>query len=56
MRTEMTAYAELHAHSGFSFLDGACDPEELVGEAVRLGLSALALTDHGVMNGSVELY
>ena len=34
-------YAELHAHSAYSFLDGACRPEELVEEAVRLGLEAL---------------
>ena len=34
----MSAYAELHAHSGFSFLDGSSDPEELVAEAVRLEL------------------
>ena len=33
-------YAELHAHSNFSFLDGASHPEELAAEAVRLGLSA----------------
>ena len=39
-------YAELHAHSNFSFLDGASSPAELVDEAVRLGLDALALTDH----------
>ncbi len=39
-------YAELHAHSNFSFLDGASDPEELIEEAVRLGLDALAITDH----------
>ena len=39
-------YAELHAHSDFSFLDGASDPENLVEEAVRLGLRALAITDH----------
>ena len=42
---QVTAYAELHCHSNFSFLDGASDPEGLVEEAVRLGLSALALTD-----------
>src|SRR6202012_4479725 len=34
------AYAELHAHSGFSFLDGSSDPEELVAEADRLGAAA----------------
>ncbi|MGI9032405.1 MAG: error-prone DNA polymerase [Acidimicrobiales bacterium] len=39
-------YAELHCHSNFSFLDGASHPHELVAEAARLGLSALALTDH----------
>ena len=33
-------YAELHCHSNFSFLDGASDPEELIEEAVGLGLSA----------------
>jgi len=43
---DATPYAELHAHSSFSFLDGASDPAELVEEAERLGLTALALTDH----------
>ncbi|HWG74137.1 MAG TPA: error-prone DNA polymerase, partial [Acidimicrobiales bacterium] len=48
------AYAELHCHSNFSFLDGASHPEELVEEAVRLGLKALALTDHDGMYGVVR--
>ncbi|WP_045878296.1 error-prone DNA polymerase [Pseudofrankia sp. DC12] len=47
-------YAELHCHSAFSFLDGASQPEELVEEAARLGLSALALTDHDGMYGVVR--
>ncbi|AMY19527.1 MULTISPECIES: error-prone DNA polymerase [Nocardiaceae] len=47
-------YAELHAHSSFSFLDGASQPEEMVEEAVRLGLSAIALTDHDGMYGVVR--
>jgi error-prone DNA polymerase len=47
-------FAELHAHSSFSFLDGASSPEELVEEAVRLGLSALTLTDHDGMYGIVR--
>ncbi|KPM55581.1 hypothetical protein ACG83_09755 [Frankia sp. R43] len=47
-------YAELHCHSAFSFLDGASQPEDLVAEAVRLGLSALALTDHNGMYGTVR--
>ncbi|MBF6061807.1 error-prone DNA polymerase [Nocardia terpenica] len=47
-------YAELHTHSAYSFLDGACQPEELVEEAVRLGLTALALTDHDGFYGVVR--
>ena len=50
----MTEYAELHAHSDFSFLDGSSDPEELVAEATRLGLAALALTDHHGFYGAVR--
>lgn len=48
------AYAELHAHSAFSFLDGASTPEELVQEAARLDLRALALTDHNGLYGAVR--
>jgi error-prone DNA polymerase len=47
-------YAELHAHSAYSFLDGACQPEELAEEAARLGLEALALTDHNGFYGVVR--
>lgn len=47
-------YAELHAHSAFSFLDGASLPEELAAEAERLGLTALALTDHDGLYGVVR--
>jgi error-prone DNA polymerase len=47
-------YAELHAHSSFSFLDGASSPEELVEEAAALGLSGLALTDHDGLSGVVR--
>jgi error-prone DNA polymerase len=47
-------YAELHCHSSFSFLDGSSSPEELVEEAARLGLEALALTDHDGFYGVVR--
>ncbi|AEG44176.1 error-prone DNA polymerase [Isoptericola variabilis] len=50
----MTRYAELHAHSAFSFLDGASHPEELAAEAARLGLEALAVTDHDGLYGVVR--
>jgi error-prone DNA polymerase len=49
-----TPYAELHCHSNFSFLDGASSPEELVEEAVRQGLEALAITDHNGFYGVVR--
>ncbi|WP_197509367.1 PHP domain-containing protein, partial [Mycobacterium sp. E3247] len=52
--THSVPYAELHAHSAFSFLDGAGTPEELVEEAARLGLRALALTDHDGLYGAVR--
>lgn len=51
---ETVPYAELHAHSSYSFLDGASSPEELVEEAERLGLHALALTDHDGFYGIVR--
>ncbi len=47
-------YAELHAHSSYSFLDGASSPEELAEEAERLGLHALAVTDHDGFYGIVR--
>ncbi len=46
-------YAELHCHSAFSFLDGASLPEQLALTAQRLGLPALALTDHNGLYGSL---
>src|SRR3954447_19925293 len=52
---EAVPYAELHAHSNFSFLDGSSSPEELLEEATRLNLHALALTDHDGMYGVVHL-
>src|SRR5689334_3443203 len=48
----VTPYAELHCHSSFSFLDGASGPDHLVKEAIRLGLRAVALTDHDGFYGA----
>src|SRR5215207_4173497 len=47
-------YAELHAHSTFSFLDGASLPEELALAAAEYGYEAFALTDHNGVSGSME--
>ena len=54
-RAATVPYAELHAHSSFSFLDGASMPESLAEEAARLGLHALALTDHDGLYGIVRM-
>src|SRR3954454_23480764 len=48
--------AHLHVHSEYSLLDGACGIDALAARAAEFGQPALALTDHGVMNGAVELY
>jgi DNA polymerase-3 subunit alpha len=50
------ACAHLHVHSEYSLLDGAAKIEGLVERAAAFDQPALALTDHGVMNGAVELY
>jgi error-prone DNA polymerase len=47
-------WAELHCHSSYSFLDGASSPAELVAEAARQGVQALALTDHDGMYGVAQ--
>src|ERR687890_410041 len=50
------ACAHLHVHSEYSLLDGACKIDALAERAAEFGQPALGLTDHGVMNGAVELY
>jgi error-prone DNA polymerase len=47
-------YVELHAHSAFSFLDGASTPMELAAAAADLGYESFALTDHNGVWGSME--
>jgi len=48
--------AHLHVHSEYSLLDGACKVDALAARAAEFGQPALGLTDHGVMNGAVELH
>jgi DNA polymerase III subunit alpha len=50
------ACAHLHVHSEYSLLDGACKIAALAARAAQFDQPALGLTDHGVMNGAVELY
>ncbi|MDX6623480.1 MAG: polymerase subunit alpha [Solirubrobacterales bacterium] len=51
-----TPAVHLHAHSEYSLLDGACKIDAMAARAAELGQPALGLTDHGVMNGAVDLY
>src|SRR5919204_2775282 len=52
----MPGYAELHAHSSYSFLDGASSVEDLVVAAKERGMSALALTDTNGLYGAVRFW
>ena len=54
MSPATTAFSELHAHTNFSFLDGASPSEDLVARAVELGLDGLAVTDHQGLYGAVR--
>lgn len=49
-------FVHLHVHTKYSLLDGACDLEPLMGAALRNGMPAVAMTDHGVMYGAVDFY
>src|SRR5438477_2211885 len=53
-QTPVVPYVELHALSSYSFLDGASLPEELAVQAAELGYTALSLTDHDGVYGSLE--
>ena len=50
------SFVPLHIHSDYSLLDGASQLPELIDQAIALGMKAIALTDHGVMYGAVELF
>ncbi|MEI7743263.1 MAG: PHP domain-containing protein, partial [Chloroflexota bacterium] len=48
------AYAELHCHTNFSFLDGASAPDDVAARAAALGLAGVAVTDHNGLYGTVR--
>jgi DNA polymerase-3 subunit alpha len=52
----MTDFVHLHLHTEYSLLDGAIHVDELVDEAVRLGMKAIAITDHGNLFGAVAFH
>ena len=51
-----TDFVHLHNHTEYSLLDGACRVSDLVDTASKMGMPALAITDHGNMFGAVEFY
>ncbi|MBP6865476.1 MAG: DNA polymerase III subunit alpha [Candidatus Didemnitutus sp.] len=50
------SFVHLHVHTDYSLLDGACRIDRLMGRAKALGMTSLALTDHGNMYGAIEFY
>jgi len=52
----MENFVHLHVHTGYSMLDGASQPEQLVSKARALGMPALAITDHANLYGVVDFY
>ena len=52
----MSSFVHLHVHSEYSLLDGACRVDELCRRSADNGAPGVALTDHGVMFGSMEFY
>ena len=49
-------FVHLHVHSEFSLLDGLSRTREMTQRAAELGMSAMAVTDHGAMYGAIEFY
>ena len=49
-------YVGLHVHTHYSLFDGIATPQEYVDRASKLGMTALAITDHGTLSGHRELY
>ncbi|HHT84364.1 MAG: DNA polymerase III subunit alpha [Bacillota bacterium] len=52
----MSKFCHLHVHTEYSLLDGACRIHELCQMASRMGMEALAITDHGAMYGVIDFY
>ena len=52
----MSNFVHLHCHSHYSLLDGLAAPKELIDKAIKLNMSAIALTDHGNLFGAIDFY
>src|SRR5512138_2578300 len=52
----MSQFVHLHLHTDYSMLDGACDVDKLVKHVKKLGMPAVAMTDHGNIFGAVSFF
>lgn len=52
----MSGFCHLHVHTQYSLLDGAARIKDLMARAKEMGMTHIAMTDHGVMYGTVEFY
>ena len=51
-----SSFVHLHVHTEYSLLDGAIRAEQMLEKSRRLGMEAVAVTDHGNMFGAVQFY
>ncbi len=56
MASNDKTFVHLHVHTDYSLLDGCCRIDRLMERATELGMSALALTDHGNLYGAIDFY
>jgi DNA polymerase-3 subunit alpha len=49
-------FIHLHVHTEYSLLDGLCRIPQLIAKAKELGMTSLAITDHGSMHGVIDFY
>ncbi|HZA15684.1 MAG TPA: PHP domain-containing protein, partial [Pseudonocardiaceae bacterium] len=55
-RVPDSSFVHLHTHTEFSMLDGAARLDDLFAECARMGMPALAMTDHGNVFGAYEFW
>jgi len=51
-----SAFVHLHVHTEYSLLDGMCRIPQLIARAKQLGMTSIAITDHGNMYGVIDFY